>query len=301
MSLPIKKGVERKPFFIIIYGKGGIGKTTFACSFENPIVLDIEQGAAELGADRIEEVPTFKTAMDYTTKIEESSYKTLVVDSLDQLELLIWKEVIEEHNKNPKIKVKAVNILDIPYAGGYSQSLSRWTLFRDALRKIRTKMNVILIGHTQIKTVNDPSATAAYDKHLIKIQQKAADLLIESCDAVLFANYETLIHVEDGKPKGKAVGDVKRMLYTIEGAGFQAKNRLGLPSEIPLDYKAFMASIKNIPNQKPEEIYSRVTKLLSQVKDLETKKKATSHIESVKSDPNQLLAAEQKLQTLVAS
>ena len=34
---------------IIVYGKGGVGKTTFAASAPNPLILDFENGTKYLG------------------------------------------------------------------------------------------------------------------------------------------------------------------------------------------------------------------------------------------------------------
>ncbi len=55
---------------------------------------------------------------------------------------------------------------------------------------------------------------------------------------VLFANYKTLV-ITTGKGdnlKAKAQGQGKRVIYTTHHSCWDAKNRHGLPDEIPLDF-----------------------------------------------------------------
>src|SRR5690348_13381054 len=96
-------GTPLRPPRLVIYGVDGVGKTTFATRAPNPIVLRTEDG---LGTIR---VPTFPTiATDYAEVLralsdlytEPHGYQTLVIDSLDWLEPLVWQRTAMLHGKD---------------------------------------------------------------------------------------------------------------------------------------------------------------------------------------------------------
>jgi hypothetical protein len=59
-------------------------------------------------------------------------------------------------------------------------------------------MHVLMIGHAQIKSFQDPDLPSAYDRYQLKINDKAAALVREAADAVLFARFKTEL-VRDGR------------------------------------------------------------------------------------------------------
>lgn len=299
MTLPIQKGKKQKPFLITVYGSSGIGKTTFASEFENPIILDIEEGANEIGTDRVEGINSLKTFMAYLNDASKSDYKTIVIDSLDHLENLIWKTVVEDHNHATTGK-KINNISDIAYGAGHKAALSYWQQVKEILKETRKTKNIIMVAHSEIKTINDPHVDHPYDKHQIKIHQKAAELMKEISDAVLFAHYAIEIVKESGKAKGKAYGDGERYLYTTENPGYQAKNRYNLPPQIKLGYEHFMDALNSSGNNI-ENLKTKVQSLITQIKDEETKKKASSYFKENENSFKKLEALETKVQKIVNS
>lgn len=61
---------------------------------------------------------------------------------------------------------------------------------------------------------------------------------------LLFANYKTFsIAVDDKGEKRKAQGG-ERVMYTSHNACWDAKNRFGLPDEVPFDYKVIQSIIE---------------------------------------------------------
>ena len=97
---------------------------------------------------------------------------------------------------------------------------------------------------TIIKRFEDPE-TEAYDRYSIKLHQKAADLLLENSDIVLFMTYKK----GTAKTQGKGGSTVKvvqgdRTIFTEETSHFLAKNRYQLPKEMPFDYDAIRKKIK---------------------------------------------------------
>jgi hypothetical protein len=104
-------------------------------------------------------------------------------------------------------------------------------------------MHVLLIGHAQIKSFQDPELPSAYDRYQLKINDKAAALVREAADAVLFARFETEL-VRASGAKAKVRGEGKRIIYTESRPGFDAKNRFNLPFVMPLDWKTFGDAIR---------------------------------------------------------
>jgi hypothetical protein len=103
-------------------------------------------------------------------------------------------------------------------------------------------MHVLLIGHAQIKSFQDPELPTAYDRYQLKINDKAAALVREAADAVLFARFETELVKTNGKTR--AYGEGNRIMYTESRPGWDAKNRFNLPFCMPLDWKMFGDAIR---------------------------------------------------------
>ncbi|QYU70331.1 ATP-binding protein [Leptolyngbya sp. 15MV] len=113
------------------------------------------------------------------------------------------------------------------------------------LLRAERDMAVILIAHCDIRRFDSPE-TEPYDRYVIKLQQRAAALVQEHVDAVLFANYRvSTIKTDVGFKKqvvrGVSGGD--RLLHTTERPAFLAKNRFGLKDTLDLDWPSLAAGI----------------------------------------------------------
>jgi len=113
-------------------------------------------------------------------------------------------------------------------------------------------MNIILIAHAQIKTFADPAQPTGYDRYQLKLNEKAAAVLREAVECVLFATYETTVVKEKGDKKGRGVGDGERVMYTERRPAFDAKNHFDLPFEMPLSWKAYAEAVDTFYNKKTE-------------------------------------------------
>ena len=95
-------------------------------------------------------------------------------------------------------------------------------------------MNVVVTAHAKMRKFEQPDELGAYDRWEMKLSAKTAPLVKEWADMVLFANYKTFaVKTENGKTKGQ--GGERRM-YTTHHPCWDAKNRFGLPGEMPFDY-----------------------------------------------------------------
>lgn len=115
----VTSGRRPAPRRVLLYGTQGIGKSTFAACAPKPIFIQTEDGLGEIDCDKFPLAKAFGHVMKTLTALytERHDYRTVVVDSLDWLERLIWGEVCRE---------KAVgSIEDIGYAKGYVFSLTQ--------------------------------------------------------------------------------------------------------------------------------------------------------------------------------
>lgn len=224
---------------ILIYGPPKIGKSSFGANAPEPIFQQIEDGLDALNVEAFEQATTFEEVMMNMVQLRDEQHdkKTLVTDSLDHLERLIWKQVCEESN------VTSIELANGGYGKGYVAALNLWTEFYGLQNELRKQRGMVIvnIAHAQIKRFESP-VVDAFDRYEIKLHKSAAALAVELSDIILFANYYVGIKKEADSAKQKdedkrkrGVGSGERILYAEERPAFIAGNRYSLPSEIPFD------------------------------------------------------------------
>jgi hypothetical protein len=227
-----------RPQKFLIYGVQGIGKTTFGATFRDPILLRVEDGASSIDIPTFDEVVTkFSDVVEAIKALHgDHNFKTLVVDSLDWLEPIIWNNAVSRWNAMNGTTFKSLE--SIGYGKGYVEADKDWRLLLAGLDSltIRKDMQIVLIAHADIKTFCPPD-DEPYDRYQIKLQKRAFGIVQEWCDSVFFVNYKkTVIKTKDGGTKGqskyRAKGDGERVIYTSERPAFYAKRRWHLPDQI---------------------------------------------------------------------
>lgn len=232
----ITSGKTRAPRRVMIYGIEGIGKSTFAAMSPNPIFIQTEEGLGDIECDKFPLSLSYSDVMSNLAELytEKHDYKTVAIDSLDWLERIIWAEVCRKKNTQ--------NIEDIGYSKGYKFALTQWRETIEALSALRGDkgMNVILVAHSKIEKFENPE-TESYDRYMVKIHKEAAAIVQEWCDEVLFATYQIFTkQTDEGFNRKRAHGiSGARVLRTTERPSHAAKNRLGMPEEIPLDWNEY--------------------------------------------------------------
>lgn len=237
----IEKTKSENPPRIVLYGPGGVGKSTFAANAPDTIFFDIENGLDGIECAKIR-CTEWQDILDGISALHEQKheYKTLAVDSIDWMEGLIHKAVAKADGKE--------NIEEIGYGRGYKLALDYWTQFLQGMTSLRDNkgMTIILIGHDHIKRFDDPTGSG-YDRHQLKLHAAAAAMVFEWADAVLFAKQKAAVVKEDvgfKQKKGKAVS-LGRVVYTEDSPAYMAKHRasLSLPPEIPFGWDDFISNI----------------------------------------------------------
>ena len=223
---------------VMVYGVEGIGKSTFGAGAPNPIYILTEDGLGSLKVDHFPLATSFQDVMDAIASLykDNHAFETVVIDSLDWLEAIIQRETEQKYDAK-----------DLAYGKGALIAAERWREILDGLNALRNDkgMIVILIAHTTIKRFDSPEVEP-YDRYQPKLQERSNAVVREWADAVLFANYKTIVKKDDvgfNQTNNRGISTGERLLFTSERPAYMAKNRYNMPESIPLSWDAFAEAI----------------------------------------------------------
>lgn len=239
------------PVRVLIYGPGGVGKTTFASEAKDAIIVSAEDGADYKKVARFPPAEAWQDVLDAIAELRENEhpYKTLVLDSLDWMEQLITGYLCAKHKKE--------SLESFGYGAGYALVFDEMLAFIAKLEKLRRdkQMALVAIAHSTVRTFNNPEGEN-FDRYELKLQSaKKADvagLWKEWPDYHLFANFETLTSTsKKSGTKGESTGE--RFVFTQRNAAYDAKSRLALPEKLPLNWGAFARAVKEAFEKEGKE------------------------------------------------
>lgn len=195
---------------MIVYGKGGAGKTTFAASAPRPLILDFENGTKYLGERGIDvDVVRMKGWFNNNDINDLASmlrdHDTVVIDPLG--------EAMEKLIESPTIKGKQYR------QGDGSLTMSGWGEVKKQMRNFikwlrDSGKHVIIVSH-----VSEISTEQGLEKR-IQVATKLSDEIPNMVDVISYLGIQ------------KQGEDFVRSLYTpAQGGLFNSKDRTG---RIPL-------------------------------------------------------------------
>lgn len=232
----IESSLKEAPERVVVYGPGGVGKSTFAAQAEC-VFISAEDGLRNIDARVVKPYPeTWQDILDAIDELTASNVDGIAIDSLDWAEPLCWRHACQQ--------AKKPNIEAFGYGKGYLAALDQWRVLLHKLGSAHDAgKRVILIAHGVRRTFKNPVGED-YEHWTIKLHEKAAGLIVEWCDLVGLAEQDSST-VETGQSgRFKAFTTGKRVLRTNPNPAYLAKTRYALPKTLPLDYPTVARAIK---------------------------------------------------------
>jgi hypothetical protein len=266
------------PLRVLLYGVEGIGKSTFGASAPGAVFVGAEDGTAHLDVKRMCPLDengspvamTWQDVLDAVRAltVEPHEYKTLVVDTLDWLEPLLWAHICRRDNET--------SIESYGYGKGYAAALDEWRVLLASLEQLRARrrMHIVFLAHAWIKAFKNPEGED-FDRYELKLNAKASGLMKEWSDAVLFANYQTHAVKDEKTKRTRGYDTGARLIYTQRRAAYDAKNRHDLPEELPLAWSEFEAAVREHRPADPAQLAASIQAKLGEL-DAESSKKAAA-------------------------
>lgn len=294
-----RSGKIVSPLRILVYGPEGIGKSTFAASAPAPRWLDLDRGTEHLDIKRFPDIDwTFadlRTAIAQMTD-REHEYKTLVIDTATKLEPIIWRETCR------RCSVADIEEVGGGFQKGFEACLIEWRQLLADLDRLSAKrgVNVIVIAHSQTKKQKSPDAED-FERYTLQLQEKAAALLRQWCDYVLFAKRNVWAEATDKrKTRFRGIADGARFLHTAWSPAYDAKSRPQLPDPLPFreeDAWAVFSRAREFVSNRLAEKQAELEALLS--------KAAADAVEQVRAfiaeDPKDVTRYDEAIQQLKAN
>jgi len=208
---------NKPPIVLLLYGEGGVGKTTFVSTAPKPFLADCERGAKYFGLRGISldfgNVQSWSDMQDVLTLAESGDYDTIAIDPIGELMDKLKKFMVAKGDS------KLVQKDGSPTMAGWG-----WLkkTFRDLLKAMQQSgKHIILVAHVDEKSDEDRIVKRP------KIETKMSEEIVSMVDVV---GYMTVVtDPEEGE---------KRIIRVDAGSDkFVAKDRTGqLGKVIPPDF-----------------------------------------------------------------
>ncbi len=261
ISLANLKKVAASPLPIAtLYGVPKVGKTSLAAEFPNPVylntagesppidIVDLPSNTDENGNPA--PVETFDEVLDFVSELitEEHDFGTLIVDSLDGLEPLVWSHTCAINGWS--------NLEEPGFGKGYLAADEVWREYLRAIEALAQKgVWIVQIAHTEITRFDSPT-TDPYSRYGIKLHKRASALVQEASSIIGFMNYRATIKEKDvghNKKVSRADGSGERQIHLEERPGFIAGNRFGMPPKVRYERgKGYETLSKEMSKHQPK-------------------------------------------------
>jgi len=243
--LQISRGKIEGAQKVCLYGPEGIGKSTFASQFPDPLFEDTEGSTKHMDVARAPKSSSWTMIIEHVKDIirDPGQCGTYVIDTADWAERLCKEQILSKAQKN--------SLASFDHGKGYVFLAEEFGRLLNLLEEVIEKgVNVVIVAHAITRKFEQPDELGGYDRWEMKLEKKVFPLIKEWADMILFANYKTYAVKGEDERKKKAQGG-KRVMYTTHHPCWDAKNRHRLPEELPFEYQAIAHCIPS--RNKPEQ------------------------------------------------
>jgi len=224
------------PVVVTILADAGLGKTTLASTFPNPIFIRAENGLSAIPEEhRPFAMDVLQSTDDLWAQLgelitDDHPFKTLVIDSVTKLEVLFGEKVLADDPKRPKSLNQALG----GFTAGYEAVGKMHRDVRVAAEELRERrgMNVVFIGHADLEKIDLPDADP-YSRYSLRLHKKSISPYVDDVDVVAFIRQKVFVH-GDGALK-KATSSGARELVCYATASNISKNRFGITEALPFE------------------------------------------------------------------
>jgi len=298
----IRTGKRPAPDRVLVIGVEGVGKSSWSAGAPSPIYIAAEDGIRELDVASFPEPRSFAEILEAIERLRADAhdYKTVVIDTADWVEPLIVAHVCADRGwmRNGKPDIEQPG-----YGKGWVATVEEWRRLVTAIEALRAErsMGAIVLAHAAIKSFANPIGPD-YARYETKLAKGAAALLKEWADTILFATYEEYTTKENkgARPKGLSTG--RRVAKTERSAAWDAKNRYGLPPELPFGLGAWPDYERAREAGRSESgtaLLEEADRLIDQLTNRAKADQARAYIDANTNFPERLASAVDRLRTLL--
>lgn len=220
-----------KPPITLIYGVDGVGKTSLAAEWPDPVYLHTqgEEPPSNIDLQSPGVIESYDEMIELMTQlvVEDHDRRTVIVDSLDGFESLVWAKTCE--------RLGVASIEAPGFGKGYVEADQEWSYFIDGAAALKQRgVAVVMLAHPEVVRFDSP-ITDPYSRYTVKLHKRSNALIREKSDIVAFMNYRTTIkekEVARQKTVAHGEGGGDRQIHLEERPGFLAKNRYQMPTVV---------------------------------------------------------------------
>ena len=233
----LSKPSGQRPIICTLFGEGGMGKTTLAAMFPNPVFIRTEDGTASLaGNDNVSLFPLATSTQDVLDAIEalatqKHDHKTLVIDSITQLATMVEAEIVAA---DPK--AKSINQAGGGYGAGYSAAAEKHRQIREWAGSLAYEkgLNIVFIGHADTEMLDLPDMDP-FARYTVRMHKKSLPHYTDNVDLVGLIRLKTFVRGGDGDKK-RAISTGEREIICHPQASSVTKNRFNISEPLAFTF-----------------------------------------------------------------
>lgn len=229
---------------ITIYGRPGIGKSTLASSFPEPLFV-LTEDPELIGIDALPIAKTFEDVWscvkDLLKEAEEGNlpYKTIVLDSLSKLDELVIRRILDsEPPTRGGQKITTLAAACGGYGAGYARAQGVHRAFKAMMDQFKgLGIAVVYVSHLAVVKHKSPDNEDYDIFSIVMNHEKSRECYIDDVDAVLYCKLKAYTtETESGRTIIKSTSD--HVIIPGVNEGNVSKNRFNMPAEIPMTFDA---------------------------------------------------------------